>query len=147
MIRRPPRSTRTYTLFPYTTLFRSHCQQPFKGSAYGARGTQLTEPGRTSAPVIATSPVKAAAWLVPPIMAAPVASPSLLVTVQSWADVRLSAPAPAICTPTASSLPPTVTQPTRTTSPPPPPCATYGSAPSPARRRAQANPPPHHQTQ
>src|SRR3546814_11242202 len=23
-IRRPPRSTRTYTLFPYTTLFRSH---------------------------------------------------------------------------------------------------------------------------
>src|SRR3546814_6629807 len=25
MIRRPPRSTRTYTLFPYTTLFRSIC--------------------------------------------------------------------------------------------------------------------------
>src|SRR3546814_6367893 len=24
MFRRPPRSTRTYTLFPYTTLFRSH---------------------------------------------------------------------------------------------------------------------------
>src|SRR3546814_16729566 len=24
MIRRPPISTRTYTLFPYTTLFRSH---------------------------------------------------------------------------------------------------------------------------
>src|SRR3546814_2990033 len=24
MLRRPPRSTRTYTLFPYTTLFRSH---------------------------------------------------------------------------------------------------------------------------
>src|SRR3546814_6080562 len=24
MIRRPPRSTPTYTLFPYTTLFRSH---------------------------------------------------------------------------------------------------------------------------
>src|SRR3546814_9585468 len=30
MIRRPPRSTRTYTLFPYTTLFRSTsaCAQP-----------------------------------------------------------------------------------------------------------------------
>src|SRR3546814_10207584 len=31
MIRRPPRSTRTDTLFPYTTLFRSHhcgAQQP-----------------------------------------------------------------------------------------------------------------------
>src|SRR3546814_8788069 len=28
MIRRPPRSTRTDTLFPYTTLFRSRCM-PF----------------------------------------------------------------------------------------------------------------------
>src|SRR3546814_6396853 len=30
MIRRPPRSTRTDTLFPYTTLFRSvHCRATF----------------------------------------------------------------------------------------------------------------------
>src|SRR3546814_2579662 len=28
MIRRPPRSTRTDTLFPYTTLFRSHSLPP-----------------------------------------------------------------------------------------------------------------------
>src|SRR3546814_4677603 len=28
MILRPPRSTRTDTLFPYTTLFRSHCVRP-----------------------------------------------------------------------------------------------------------------------
>src|SRR3546814_14490350 len=28
MIRRPPRSTRTDTLFPYTTLFRSQAFQP-----------------------------------------------------------------------------------------------------------------------
>src|SRR3546814_5932738 len=27
MIRRPPRSTRTDTLFPYTTLFRSHIRE------------------------------------------------------------------------------------------------------------------------
>src|SRR3546814_3193845 len=27
MIRRPPRSTRTDTLFPYTTLFRSPCRR------------------------------------------------------------------------------------------------------------------------
>src|SRR3546814_4868925 len=27
MLRRPPRSTRTYTLFPYTTLFRSLCRR------------------------------------------------------------------------------------------------------------------------
>src|SRR3546814_8777391 len=34
MIRRPPRSTRTDTLFPYTTLFRSHtpwCSMPWAG--------------------------------------------------------------------------------------------------------------------
>src|SRR3546814_8076712 len=29
MIRRPPRSTRTDTLFPYTTLFRSHHVTPW----------------------------------------------------------------------------------------------------------------------
>src|SRR3546814_9876753 len=29
MIRRPPRSTRTDTLFPYTTLFRSHERKRF----------------------------------------------------------------------------------------------------------------------
>src|SRR3546814_14662539 len=28
MIRRPPRSTRTDTLFPYTSLCRSHCCSP-----------------------------------------------------------------------------------------------------------------------
>src|SRR3546814_16811563 len=30
MRRRPPRSTRTDTLFPYTTLFRSQCKSPSK---------------------------------------------------------------------------------------------------------------------
>src|SRR3546814_13350805 len=30
MIRRPPRSTRTDTLFPYTTLFRSHAEEDRK---------------------------------------------------------------------------------------------------------------------
>src|SRR3546814_8525077 len=31
MIRRPPRSTRTDTLFPYTTLFRSRCLYGYPG--------------------------------------------------------------------------------------------------------------------
>src|SRR3546814_10300596 len=35
MIRRPPRSTRTYTLFPYTTLFRSKLT-----AAYRALGSE-----------------------------------------------------------------------------------------------------------
>src|SRR3546814_1311014 len=30
MIRRPPRSTRTDTLFPYTTLFRSYAAQAYR---------------------------------------------------------------------------------------------------------------------
>src|SRR3546814_2866550 len=33
MRRRPPRSTLTYTLFPYTTLFRSNHKLEFRGSA------------------------------------------------------------------------------------------------------------------
>src|SRR3546814_6764241 len=43
MIRRPPRSTRTYTLFPYTTLFRSRacstcfCSSPFEFSQHQAQ--------------------------------------------------------------------------------------------------------------
>src|SRR3546814_5252182 len=32
MIRRPPRSTRTDTLFPYTTLFRSRCAGLSRGN-------------------------------------------------------------------------------------------------------------------
>src|SRR3546814_5587008 len=40
MIRLPPRSTRTDTLFPYTTLFRSHvdgeCLQVMEGGEAGA---------------------------------------------------------------------------------------------------------------
>src|SRR3546814_3252361 len=38
MIRRPPRSTRTDTLFPYTTLFRSLFVQPASGDAGTAVG-------------------------------------------------------------------------------------------------------------
>src|SRR3546814_5009235 len=38
MIRRPPRSTRTDTLFPYTTLFRS---QGVVGEGFGRRDRQL----------------------------------------------------------------------------------------------------------
>src|SRR3546814_14992744 len=42
MIRRPPRSTRTDTLFPYTTLFRSHVLQKIRrGFVTAERGTSL----------------------------------------------------------------------------------------------------------
>src|SRR3546814_20366657 len=36
MIRRPPRSTRTDTLFPYTTLFRSS----YRGFVFGSMATE-----------------------------------------------------------------------------------------------------------
>src|SRR3546814_1548918 len=45
MIRRPPRSTRTDTLFPYTTLFRSIPFEAVKLTA-GARYTRGTKDGR-----------------------------------------------------------------------------------------------------
>src|SRR3546814_17136427 len=41
MIRRPPRSTRTDTLFPYTTLFRSFGDQKSQGFA-GCEGGRCT---------------------------------------------------------------------------------------------------------
>src|SRR3546814_2822361 len=48
MIRRPPRSTRTDTLFPYPTLFRSHqphALQPALAERIGAMGdTALPHP-------------------------------------------------------------------------------------------------------
>src|SRR3546814_13708230 len=37
MIRRPPISTRTDTLFPYPTLFRSHAPAPVGGEQYARR--------------------------------------------------------------------------------------------------------------
>src|SRR3546814_12934172 len=49
MIRRPPRSTRTETLFPYTTLFRSQDQSVPARSAVGAE-LALLAPGAVHAP-------------------------------------------------------------------------------------------------
>src|SRR3546814_19946970 len=50
MIRRPPRSTRTDTLFPYTTLFRSHSPADRAGSqaeqdhqSHQSRRCEITE--------------------------------------------------------------------------------------------------------
>src|SRR3546814_2404397 len=40
MIRRPPRSTRTDTLFPYTTLFRSGCEHRLEPGQQLARSGQ-----------------------------------------------------------------------------------------------------------
>src|SRR3546814_11685180 len=46
MIRRPPRSTRTDTLFPYTTLFRSLTRAPLCHDLGFALGPRINAGGR-----------------------------------------------------------------------------------------------------
>src|SRR3546814_10270447 len=51
MIRRPPRSTRTDTLFPYTTLFRSrHRAKPVLHLVEGVHGSGQAPPGGRHCP-------------------------------------------------------------------------------------------------
>src|SRR3546814_9397132 len=55
MIRRPPRSTRTDTLFPYTTLFRSSARLQFRLVAHAGerglpRGTEGAQPRGSARP-------------------------------------------------------------------------------------------------
>src|SRR3546814_19727369 len=65
MIRRPPRSTRTYTLFPYTTLFRSTDVNVYPpGSSILRAGICYAEEGLT--PLATPTPITnatAADWL------------------------------------------------------------------------------------
>src|SRR3546814_11533792 len=65
MIRRPPRSTRTDTLFPYTTLFRSRPGERRDGAPPGAARTLAAGPaglarlcgrGRADRPRLAAHP-------------------------------------------------------------------------------------------
>src|SRR3546814_15474098 len=44
MLRRPPRSTRTDTLFPYTTLFRSHVRLPLESYPLQALVSEPVKP-------------------------------------------------------------------------------------------------------
>src|SRR3546814_10688742 len=46
MRRRPPRSTRTYTLFPYTTLFRAAAGRLRRARQMPAPGAAKEPPGR-----------------------------------------------------------------------------------------------------
>src|SRR3546814_13635151 len=56
MIRRPPRSTRTDTLFPYTTLFRSHMlriksKEPLRGVPAGPLRRKRAQRGEDASAV------------------------------------------------------------------------------------------------
>src|SRR3546814_20381758 len=56
MIRRPPRSTRTDTLFPYTTLFRSHVDVVAGGYEDWEAKRRPRNAGKTTARKDASSP-------------------------------------------------------------------------------------------
>src|SRR3546814_19899860 len=56
MLRRPPRSTRTNTLFPYTTLFRSVGHDPARTPQCGAKGNTRKPEARRTQQVIAVYP-------------------------------------------------------------------------------------------
>src|SRR3546814_1130068 len=47
MIRRPPRSTRTDTLFPYTTLFRSQMPESFEKELWDLKSGEISDPVET----------------------------------------------------------------------------------------------------
>src|SRR3546814_1470997 len=49
MIRRPPRSTRTDTLFPYTTLFRSEAAATQRAKVASGTSVQLAQPANPAA--------------------------------------------------------------------------------------------------
>src|SRR3546814_15822662 len=53
MLRRPPRSTRTYTRFPYPTLFRS---RGFAGAEYDAHLIQIMEGDQFSSGFVSVNP-------------------------------------------------------------------------------------------
>src|SRR3546814_18098836 len=56
MIRRPPRSTRTYTRFPYTTLFRSSTAHAIRSRGTAGRSTHA--PTRCRAPARGCCPAR-----------------------------------------------------------------------------------------
>src|SRR3546814_11334400 len=64
MIRRPPRSTRTDTLFPYTTLFRSNRDRPAGESLSEMAGTFRRQ---APVPVVPFNKTGKAVVLLPPV--------------------------------------------------------------------------------
>src|SRR3546814_1001915 len=77
MIRRPPRSTRTDTLFPYTTLFRSavlpNCASALGhfGGRQGLAKLNLRLGARYLSPVIPCSPIRADHTVLDPHLSKP----------------------------------------------------------------------------
>src|SRR3546814_11597577 len=93
MIRRPPRSTRTDTLFPYTTLFRSHMdtQSPRRGHAARSDRPDRSRPHpRRRQPMTKTqiAALCAAAMALPASTAYAVQSPEIAAATDTAFDRR-----------------------------------------------------------
>src|SRR3546814_1818313 len=94
MIRRPPRSTRTDTLFPYTTLFRSARNDRLSSTRRGRRIVRsihlaILAAAATAAPLAAQSPGTA-----PPTMALDVTPTAIDPATQTGAmTVEMTIPA------------------------------------------------------
>src|SRR3546814_2986896 len=80
MIRRPPTSTRTDTLFPYTTLFRS-CRSP---------APTATIPSATAATTLAAAPQAPPRWCVGHVPDRPIARRSEEHTSELQSLMRIS---------------------------------------------------------
>src|SRR3546814_10355568 len=121
MVRRPPRSTRTYTLFPYTTLFRSQTNSPtqsgrglWRGRAVSRGGAARGAPQRL---VDRCRPSRRLRWQI------------------GRAHVRTPVP-------NAHLVPPLLLENTTQTHPPP----THPNTPPRPHRHPTPQPPPHHPT-
>src|SRR3546814_18439337 len=94
MIRRPPRSTRTDTLFPYTTLFRSRYSISFTGAA----GLPITKlPAAVWVTVRVQSPACGAGAAAPASITTPISASNrvmnaITVLVENGGGVRRSDP-------------------------------------------------------
>src|SRR3546814_13560176 len=94
MIRRPPRSTRTDTLFPYTTLFRSRADRPNR-PAKGDLGFNPMR-GRPGEPIISVYRVRP--------------KPCALIGVGQTAGEIVSQPKNGCCLYAINDRPPSVTR-------------------------------------
>src|SRR3546814_17661419 len=132
MIQRPPRSTRSDTLFPYTTLFRSlQRPRPPRASVSSASldssrcKNVLKRIGFPNAPARGIAGYCGSRPMPAPISALPAAA-------GAHADPRLLAPEP-----TAHGAPPPTADRTLVTAPPPPlPALAHDAPPRPAPPRA-----------
>src|SRR3546814_3143763 len=100
MIRRPPRSTRTSTLFPHTTLFRSEAAEVLPAPVPKVAETPMVE-----TPMVETAAVRPPEAFVPPT-AEPLYGPVETVEPVEVAEAAETEPQEEVVAETAMAVPP-----------------------------------------